>query len=404
MPVIAVLGTLDTKGEEHAFVASLLREHGHETLLVDVGTGEAPSVTPDISREKVVRLAGMDSSRVLGLGDRGAAVEAMSRAAAGALEVLHREGRIEGVISLGGGGGTAIATAAMRRLPFGFPRVMVSTLASGNTAHYLGVQDIVMVPSVVDIAGLNRISRVVLTRAAGAIAGMVEATPEETGLAPVIAASQFGNTTRCVEHARRLLEEAGHEVLVFHATGTGGRTLEAVVRAGQCAGVLDVTTTEWADELVGGVLNAGPDRLEAAADTGTPAIVVPGCLDMINFGEPSTVPEKFRDRVFYEHNPQVTLMRTSVEESTRLGEIIAEKLGRSRGPVTVLVPLRGLSALGAPGQPFHDPDADRALRDALRSNLRDDIEIREIDEEINSEAFATACVEQLLENLRPRNL
>jgi uncharacterized protein (UPF0261 family) len=290
----------------------------------------------------------------------------------------------------------------MRALPIGFPKLMVSTLASGNTSQYVGVKDIVMMPSIVDVAGLNRISRQILTRAAGAICGMVEAIVPPATDKPIIVASQFGNTTRCIEQARPLLEQAGYEVLVFAAVGTGGRTMESLIEAGLVTGVLDVTTTEWADELVGGVLGAGPTRLEAAARHGVPAIVAPGCLDMVNFGPPDTVPAKFKDRRFYHHNPQVTLMRTTPDECRRLGEILAGKLNGSKAPVTVLIPLRGISVISAPGQPFHDADADHALFTALKTNLRPDIEVRELDCNINDAAFAAACVESLLQKITAR--
>ena len=323
----------------------------------------------------------------------------MSDAAPLLLARLVAEKKIAGVISLGGGGGTAIATAAMRALPIGFPKVMVSTLASGNTAQYVGVKDIVMFPSIVDVSGLNRISRQILTRAAGAICGMVETTMPSAEDKPIIAASMFGNTTACVQHAQKLLENAGYEVLVFHATGIGGRTMESLVESGLVAGVLDITTTEWADELVGGILSAGPTRLEAAARTSTPAIIVPGCLDMVNFGPRETVPVKFADRNFYQHNPQVTLMRTTPEECEQLGKVIAKKLNASTGPVTVLLPRQAISIISAPGQKFHDPAADSALFDSLSAHLRRDIPVIEMDCAINDTAFAEACVKALLANL-----
>src|SRR5213594_3493684 len=307
----------------------------------------------------------------------------MSQAAPLVLARLVAEKKIDGVISLGGGGGTAIATAAMRALPIGFPKLMVSTLASGNTAQYVGTKDIVMFPSIVDVAGLNRISREILSRAAGAICGMVEARLPRAEDKPIIVASQFGNTTACVDHARKILEAAGYEVLVFHATGMGGRTMESLIESGMVAGVLDITTTEWADELVGGFLTAGPTRLEAAARGGVPAIVTPGCLDMVNFGPPDTVPVKFKGRTFYQHNPQVTLMRTTPEECAQLGKIIAEKLNVSKGGVTFLIPQKAISVISAPGQKFHDPEADMALFDALRTHLRKDLEVIELDCVIN---------------------
>ena len=402
MATIAVLGTMDTKGEEHAFVADLIRQRGHTPLIVDVGTLEPPKVQPDVTREHIAKAAGADLPALVAKRDRGEAVAAMSKGAPVVLLQLVEQKKIAGVISLGGGGGTAIATAAMRALPVGFPKLMVSTLASGNTAQYVGVKDIVMFPSIVDVAGLNRISRPILTRAAGAICGMVEAEPKPSADKPLIVASQFGNTTACVEHARKLLEKEGYEVLVFHATGVGGRTMESLIEAGLVSGVLDITTTEWADELVGGILSAGPTRLEAAAKHGVPAIVTPGCLDMVNFGPPDSMPTKFNGRRFYQHNPQVTLMRTTPEECRHLGEIIAEKLNASTGPITVLLPLKGISVISAAGQSFHDANADQELFHALKSKLRPGIEVRELDCNINDSAFAEACVTELLKNIAAR--
>ena len=393
---------MDTKGEEHAFVAGRIKGRGHQVLIVDVGALGDSRLKPDITRLDVAAAAGVDFGALIAKRDRGETVAAMSKGAPIVLSRLLSEKKIDGVISLGGGGGTAIGTAAMRALPVGFPKVMVSTLASGNTAQYVGVKDIVMFPSIVDVAGLNRISRQILTRAAGAICGMVEATPPIDADKPVIVASQFGNTTVCVDHARKILEEAGYEVLVFHATGIGGRTMESLIESGMVAGVLDITTTEWADELVGGVLSAGSARLEAAAKHGVPAIVAPGCLDMVNFHGPETVPARFRGRIFYQHNPQVTLMRTTPDECAQLGRIVAEKLNQSKGPVTVLIPQKAISVISAPGQKFHDPLADRALFDNLRTNLRRDIEVIEMDCEINEGRFAEACANTLLKNIAKR--
>jgi uncharacterized protein (UPF0261 family) len=314
---------------------------------------------------------------------------------------LYEDGVLDAVLGLGGGAGTAVATAAMRALPLGIPKVMVSTLASGDVRGFVGVSDIVMVPSVVDVSGLNRISRQVFTRAAAMVTAMVDAVaPAGDGDRPMIAASMFGNTTTCVERARGALERAGYEVLVFHATGTGGQTMEELIGAGFIAGVLDVTTTEWADELVGGVLAAGPTRLDAAARRGTPAVVAPGCLDMVNFWAPETVPERFRGRRFYQHNPNVTLMRTTPEENRELGRILAEKVNASVGPVAVYLPLRGVSVVSARGGPFDWPEADDALFDAIRTRLRPDIPRHEIDAAINDPQFADAMVEGLLAMLK----
>ncbi|HKQ38284.1 MAG TPA: Tm-1-like ATP-binding domain-containing protein [Verrucomicrobiae bacterium] len=399
MATIAILGTMDTKGQEHAFVAEQIRRRGHKCLVIDVGILEEAQLKPDITRFDVAQAAGKDLKALITKRDRGEAVAAMSEGAPIVLSRLAAEKKIDGVISLGGGGGTAIATAAMRALPIGFPKVMVSTLASGNTAQYVGVKDIVMFPSIVDVAGLNRISRQILSRAAGAICGMVDAQPPEGDLKPVIVASQFGNTTDCVTHARKILEAEGYEVLVFHATGTGGRTMESLIESGMVNGVLDITTTEWADELVGGILNAGPTRLEAAARHGVPAIVTPGCLDMVNFGPPETVPAKFKGRNFYQHNPQVMLMRTTPEECAQLGKILAQKINLSTGPVTVLIPLKAISVISAPGQKFHDPAADKALFDNLKQNLRKEIPVIEMDCTINDPSFAEACAGTLLKHI-----
>jgi uncharacterized protein (UPF0261 family) len=324
----------------------------------------------------------------------------MSEAAPVLLAKIAAEGRIDGVISLGGGGGTALGTAAMRALPVGFPKLMVSTMASGHTAPYVAGKDIVMFPSIVDVSGLNRVSRPLFRQASAAIAGMVDAAwTESTEDRPLIAASMFGNTTRCVDLARTVMESAGYEVLVFHATGTGGRTMETLIGDGLISGVLDITTTEWADELVGGVLTAGPHRLEAAARAGVPAVVVPGCLDMVNFGARDTIPLRFGGRNFHAHNPQVTLMRTTPEENDELGRILAEKVNASTGPVRVLVPARAISLISAPGQPFHDPEADAALFGSLRRHLDPAIPLVEMDVAINDEVFAEACAVNLLEML-----
>lgn len=397
---IALVGTFDTKGDEYGFVAECIRARGHRVLLIDVGILGASRIRPDVSREQAAAEAGVDLAALALAGDRGAAVEAMSDAARVVLSRLVAEGRIDGLMAMGGGGGTAIATAGMRVLPIGFPKVMVSTLAAGNIAPYIGVKDVVMISSVVDIAGVNRISRPILARAAGAVCGMVETDVPTGPDKPVIAASMFGNTTDCVQRARAALEQRGFEVLVFHATGAGGRTMESLIESGLIEGVLDVTTTEWADELLGGVLTAGPHRLEAAARKGVPAVVGPGCMDMVNFQEPASVPARYAGRRFYHHNPQVTLMRTSPEECSQLGKILAGKVNASTGPVSVVIPLAGISVIGAPGQPFHDADADAALFAAIRNHLNPEIRLIELDCTINDPRYAEACAGELLNLMR----
>jgi uncharacterized protein (UPF0261 family) len=395
MATIAVLGTLDSKGEEHAFVAALIAQHGHKPLLIDVGTGGPATVQPDITREQVAASAGIDLAALMAKKDRGECVVAMTKAAPACVAKLAAEGRIDGIISLGGGGGTAIGTAAMRALPLGFPKLMVSTLAAGNVAPYLGTKDITMMPSIADVAGLNRLSRVIFTRAAGAICGMVGVTPEVGAAKPLIVASQFGNTTTCVTEAKKVLEAAGYEVLVFAATGTGGRIMESVIESGIVAGVLDVTTTEWADELVGGNLNAGPERMDAAAKANIPVIVAPGCLDMVNFGEMASIPDKFKGRNFYIHNPQITLMRTTAEECRKLGEIVAKKANAYQAGTAIMIPKKAISVISAEGQPFHDAAADEALFASLKANAK--VPVQEFDLAINDKEFAQACAYKLIE-------
>ncbi|MHC4404527.1 MAG: Tm-1-like ATP-binding domain-containing protein [Planctomycetota bacterium] len=397
---VALLGALDTKGAEYGFVKRCIEARGHRTLLIDVGVLDPPRVAPDVSRREVAEAAGADLDQLVAAGDRGEAVAAMAQGAKVLVARLYAEGKFDGVMALGGGGGTSVACGAMRTLPLGVPKVMVSTVAGGDVSGYVGVKDIVMVPSIVDVSGVNRISREIFARAAGAVCGMLETDVPPGEDKPLVAASMFGNTTQCVETARAVLEEAGYEVLVFHATGTGGRTMESLIEAGLIEGVLDVTTTEWADELVGGVLAAGPKRLEAAARGGVPAVVTPACLDMVNFWAPETVPEPFRGRKLYRHNPNITLMRTTPDECRRLGEILAEKLNLSTGPITVLIPLGGLSVIDAPGGPFWWPEADEALAAAIKDNLRQDISIVEMDLNVNHADFARRCAEVLLESMK----
>lgn len=398
--VVGILGTLDTKGAEFAFLKARVEAAGAATLTIDVGILGEPAFAPDVTAEEVARAAGADLAALRTRGDRGEAVAAMASGAAAVVARLHREGRIGGVVSMGGGGGTAIGTAAMRALPVGVPKLMVSTLAAGDVRAYVGVSDVTMMPAIVDVAGVNRISARIIANAAAAMAGMVLAeAPEATGDKPLIAATMFGVTTPCVTKAREVLEAAGYEVLVFHATGAGGQSMESLIRGGFIAGVLDITTTELADELAGGVLSAGPDRLEAAGEMGIPQVVSVGALDMVNFGAPETVPERYRDRSFYRHNPQVTLMRTTAEENAELGRLIAAKLGRAKGPTVLMLPLRGVSLIDVAGQPFHDLAADRALFEALRANLPANVGLVEMDTEINDETFAVRAAELLLAKL-----
>jgi uncharacterized protein (UPF0261 family) len=401
---VLLIGTLDTKGVEFAFVRDRLRAAGAPVLVADAGVLGPPAFVPDVTREELFALAGASAEHLRAAADRGRAVELAAVGAAKLAAKLHKEGKLSGVMGLGGSAGTTIATAAMRALPVGVPKLVVSTLASGQVGPFVGTRDVTMMYSVVDVAGLNRVSRPVLENAAAAMAGMVtrprDAAP--TSDKPLIAASMFGVTTPCVEAARKVLEAAGYEVLVFHATGTGGRTMEGLVRDGLVAGVLDVTTTELADELAGGILSAGPDRLTAAALANVPQVVSLGALDMVNFGPPDTVPDWYKHRLFYRHNPNVTLMRTTPEETDRLGKGVAEKTSASNAPTCVMVPLRGVSAIDAEGQPFWWPEADAALFQSLRNWVAPYVEVVERDEHINDAAFAEACARKLLELMARR--
>ena len=398
MKTVAVIGTLDTKGAEFAFLKAAIEAEGVEALVIDTGVLAAPPFAPEIPAAEVARAGGGDLAALVAGKDRGAAMAVMARGAAEILARLAGEGRVHGAIGMGGGGGTSIAAAAMRGLPVGFPKLIISTLAAGDTAPIVGVTDITLMPAVVDIAGINRLSARIVTNAAGAIAGMVRATPVTAAseAKPLVAATMFGVTTACVTRAREVLEAAGYEVLVFHATDTGGRTMEELVRAGFIKGVLDITTTELADELAGGVLSAGPDRLEAAGAAGIPQVVSVGALDMVNFGARDTVPARYADRLFYQHNPIVTLMRTTAEENARLGAMIAAKLNRARGPTVLMIPARGVSGIDVEGKPFHDPAADAALFDALRGGVGPNVEVVTLDTDINDPVFAIAAADRLI--------
>jgi len=398
MPVV-LIGTLDTKGAELQFVRELLHQSNLRTLVIDASVLQLPHFTPDVTREQVFEAAGTTLADLQSVGDRGRAIEAAARGVTKLVLELHHKGKVEGVLSLGGSAGTTIGTAAMRALPFGVPRVMVSTLASGQVRPYVGVRDIFMLNSVVDISGLNFVSRTVLTNAALALAGMIrgkQAMQTSPDLRPLVTATMFGVTTPCVEASRKILERRGFEVLVFHATGVGGQTMESFIADKMISGVLDLTTTELADELVGGVLSAGRDRLTAAGLHGVPQVISVGALDMVNFGPPDTVPEKFRGRRFYQHNPTITLMRTTPEENDRLGKEIAEKASAARGPTAVLVPLKGVSAIDKPGQPFWWPEADAALFQSLKQWLSPSVQLLELDLHINEPAFAETAGNTLL--------
>ena len=395
-----LVGTLDTKGPEFEFLKERIEANKVATYVINTGILGEPGFEPNVSAEQVAEAGGASLTTLRNEGDRGNSVAAMAKGVARIVQRLNDDGVIDGVISLGGSAGTTIGTTAMRALPVGVPKMMVSTLASGDTSPYVDTKDIAMMYSVVDIAGVNSLSRQILTNAAGAIVGMINTEVPIADDKPLIAATMFGVTTPCVTKAREILEAAGYEVLVFHATGTGGRAMEDLVRGGFIVGVLDVTTTELADELVGGVLSAGPNRLEAAGNHGVPQVIAPGALDMVNFGPPDTVPEKFKNREFYQHNPTITLMRTTVDENAALGKMMARKLSQAKGQTTVIIPKRGVSAIDAQGQPFDSPEARTAWIQNLKQNVTDNVTVIEMDNNINDDAFATRLAETLLQHLK----
>jgi uncharacterized protein (UPF0261 family) len=398
---IILIGTLDTKGEEVAFLQQQLAAARADSLVVDVGVLGDPVFRPDVTREEIAGWAGTSLEQLVREKDRGAAVAAMARGIAAWTRDQLAKRPPAGVLAIGGSAGTTIASACMRQLPVGVPKVMVSTLASGDTRPYVGTSDICMMHSVADFTGLNRLTRVILGNASKAIIGMSGLTlaGEETGGAqrPLIAATMFGVTTPCVNRAKQLLEAQRFELLVFHATGSGGQAMEQLVADGFIEAVLDITTTELADELVGGVLSAGPQRMEVAGRMGVPQVISVGALDMVNFGPRASVPESFRARRFYQHNPTVTLMRTTPEENAQLGRIVAGKASAATGPVTIVLPLQGVSAIDAPGQPFYDPEAGRALFAAIRDGVSANVKIVELDAHINDPIFAERLVAELLE-------
>jgi len=397
---ILIIGAFDTKGEEFAFLRQRILGRGFPVLTMNIGTlGSTDLFKVDIEADEVARAAGMDLESLRTKNDRGEAMKAMAAGAPVLLKQLFAARKFDGVIGMGGTGGSSVIAAAMRALPLGVPKLCVSTAASGDVSAYVGTSDLVMFPSVVDVAGLNRVSRVIISRAAGAICGMTEVWPPPANESkPIIAASMFGNTTECVNACSAALAEHGYEVLVFHAIGSGGRTMESLVRDGMVDAVLDITTTEWADELCGGVFGAGPERLDAPGEKGIPHLIVPGCVDMVNFGPMNTVPQKYRDanRLFYEWNPAVTLMRTNADENAEMGRVFAAKANAAKGPVAFLLPLRGVSILDGDGQLFCDRNADAACFDAIKSNVHN-VPVHEIDANINDPAFSSRAVSLMLE-------
>lgn len=398
MKTIAIAGTFDSKGQEYLFIKGVIENLGLKTLTVNCGVFD-PIFAPDVSSADVAKEAGYDIEELAAKKDRALATEVLCKGMESLIPKLYSQGKFDGIISLGGSGGTGLVAPAMRKLPVGVPKVIVSTMASGDVSRYVGTSDIIMIPSIVDVAGLNSISTKIFTNAATAICGMVNFEVEKTeNHKPLVAATMFGVTTPCVDTAREYLEEKGYEVLVFHATGTGGKTMESLIESGFFKGVLDLTTTEWCDELFGGILNAGQHRLEAAGKNGVPQVVSVGALDMVNFGAIDTVPEKYAGRNLYKHNPTTTLMRTTVEENKKLGEVIADKLNMSTSPTVLMLPLKGVSMIDNEGESFHGKEEDGMLFNTLKSNINsENVDIVELDNNINDSEFAIAAAKKLIE-------
>jgi len=399
---ICIVGTFDTKGHEYQYVKSLIEERGVRTYTIHTGVFE-PVFTPDVSNADVASAAGVDIKDIAERKDRAWATEVLSKGMEVLLPKLYEQGKFDGVISLGGSGGTSLVTPGMRALPLGVPKVMVSTVASGNTAPYIGISDLIMIPSVVDVAGLNVITTRIISNAVFAIVGMVTSeykAPTETK--PLVAATMFGVTTPCVTQAQKYLEDRGYEVLVFHATGVGGTLMESLIDKGYFKGVLDITTTEWCDEVVGGVFAAGPNRSEAASRNKIPQVVSVGALDMVNYGAYDTVPDKFAGRNLYKHNPTITLMRTSVEENREIGKRISEKLNMADGDTALLLPLGGVSSIDVPGGPFYGPDENAELYKTLKENVGSQVEVFEFNCNINDQEFAEFAAQKLIDMMESK--
>lgn len=401
---VVVVGAFDTKAEEYKFIIDLIKERGFQVITVNTGVmGSTDIFSVDIQADEVAKSGGTDIETLRQANDRGNAIAVMSNGLGAIIEDLYVKEKFDGIIGMGGTAGTNVVTSGMQPLPYGVPKICISTVASGDVSPYVGISDIIMIPSLVDISGLNPISESVFTNAVGALVGMLEIKKSERSKGKsTIAASMFGNTTPCIDACREALNLKGYEVLVFHATGAGGKTMEKLIDQGLVQGTLDITTTEWADTLCGGVFDAGATRLDAPGKAGIPHLIAPGCIDMCNFGNPDTIPSKYKDRLFYEWNPQVTLMRTTAEENWKLGEIFAEKANASKGKVAFIIPLKGYSILDSiddknEPQLFWDPAADKAFVEGLKSKLKPEIDIIEVDANINDPIFSNKAVEVFLD-------
>ena len=401
---IVLIGRLDSKGEEYAYVRDIIVDGGFEVIVVDAGTRGSPHFQADVSREVVSRAAGLEIEDVVDRADESKEIQVMMKGAARTVQILYDSGRLDGIMALGGSRGTAIGTAAMRALPFGIPKVMVSTIASGDMRPYVGTSDITVIHSVTDIAGLNRMTKRLLAYAAGAVMGAVRANPKpEVSKKQLVAMSVMGGINRAAFKAQKTLEDRGFEVVSFHTVGTGGRAMEETIEQGIVDGVLDLVTHELIDHLYGGCYDAGPERLEATGMKGIPQVVIPGCLDFIAFSPPENIPKTIKKRKIYRHTPEVAIVRTNQEEMATIGKIMAEKLNKATGPTKVVIPLRGFSPGNREGKALYDPETDRAFIEALKQNLQTSIRVIEVDSHINDESFAEQAVDILCEMMRSGN-
>ncbi|MBI5447120.1 MAG: Tm-1-like ATP-binding domain-containing protein [Gammaproteobacteria bacterium] len=398
--IVCLIGSFDTKAQDYLFLREEILKQNCDVFTIN--TGIFPSSVPfpvDIESEQLAALMNQSIASLREKKDRGVALDIIAKSLKQLLPELHQKKKFDGIIGMGGTGGTGVITTGMRALKLGIPKVCVSTMAVGDISAYIDTQDIVMMPSVTDIAGVNRISKLIYTQAAGMIVGMVNHLPQaELHPKPLIVASMFGNTTPCILACHALLTKKNYEVIEFHMTGIGGKAMEQLIVEGFVTAVLDITTTEWADALCGGILAAYPERLSIPGQYAIPHLIAPGCIDMVNFAGIDTVPECYRQtkRLFYEWSPSATLMRTNEKENEQLGKLFAERANQAKGPVAFLIPLRGFSALGAEGEIFHDPLADRAFIYALKAHLNPLIPLIEMDAHINDPAFSNAAVDLLL--------
>ena len=401
--IILCIGTLDTKGPELQYIKQLIeRKRGYDALVMDIGSLGLAPFTADITAEEVAKAAGSTIQKVRALKEAGPAAKIMTIGAIRIVKDLYRSGKFHGAISIGGGMGSGVASAVMRELPIGIPKFMLSSqkIVQAGIRNYVRTKDIVIMPSVADIAGFNRLTRDALRKSVGAIIGMMETAESEVSEKPFVFMTMTGLSTGCGLKVKSFLEDKGFEVAVFHTIGVGGETFEELVKSYQVIGVIELGLNEIGNELFGGLASAGPNRLEAAGEKGIPQIITPGCIDIINFLTPETLPDRYKDRPLCFHNPQATLPRLNAEESRLIGETMSKKLNRAAGPVRVLIPMRGFSSLDCQGNIFYDPVADRAFIDSLKSSLKETIEVREIDAHINDDEFAKVVANEFMDIIR----